>query len=390
MATPTVQQFAQSVAQANSPFIANNGNPGTVYNMPGTGSYKPPMASALNQWALNPTPVSQYANNPFWLQTTQQPIGGMGGFVVPPLTTIPGSVIPNNPTTPPTTPPITTPNGGGGNGGSIVDPNYPLNGVGNNWSGGVGPSLIGTSGSNYTHTVGGGGGSLSNIVNTVGGNFRWQDVLDAFLPGDLYDSESGTWDLTNAVAEALNYVVPGLGDAAQFAANNGLLGQTIQDLAFNESYRQFEARQRNNVNDAVGNAMNTMDQRVANTLASRLAARQNAFNPGGVGWNSGFNSGFGAGQISPITGQSGGLGSSPFDGGSNSSGSTINERMTNWGAGGIGAGSGRDSRSGRSADSGTVATGQAAIDIASGLRDASNAAMFASVQQQMRDMIKIQ
>lgn len=386
MATPTVQQFAQSVAQANSPFIANNGNPGTVYNMPGTGSYKPPMASALNQWALNPTSTSMYANNPFWLQATQQPIGGMGGFVIPPLTTIPGSVIPNNPTTPPTSTPTITPTGGGGNGGT--DPNYPLNGVGNNWSGVVGPSLVGTSGSNYTHTVGGGsGGSLSNIVNSVGGNFQWQELLDAFLPGDLYDAESGTWDITNAVAEALDYVVPGLGTAAQFAAENGLLGQTIQDLAFNESYRQFEARQRNNVNDAMNNAMNTMDQRVADTMAARLAARQNVFNPGGAGWNSNFNSGFGTGQISPITGQPTGLGSSPFDGSGNTSGSTINDRMNLWGAGGTGA-TGRDSRSGHSAGSGTVATGQAAIDIASGLRDASNAAMFAAIQKQMYDKIK--
>lgn len=390
MAT-NAQSFIQPLAQGNSPFTVNNGNPNTVYNqkptgmvnfIPQTGAYLAPQSDAMNNWAVNPVPMGG-VTTPFW----QLPSGGgqpQGPrLTVPPLTIDP-SWVPTTPptttpptTTPPVTPPTGTPSGGGGGGGNL--PNY-----------GVGPSLVGTSGSNYTHTVGGGGGgSLSNIVNSVGGNFQWQELLDAFLPGDLYDAESGTWDITNSVAEALNYVIPGLGDAAQFAANNGLLGQTIQDLAFNESYRQFEARQRNNVNEAVGNAMNTMDQRVVDTMASRLAARQNAFNPGGAGWSPSFNTGYGVGQISPITGQPTGLGSSPFDGSGNSSGSTINDRMNNWGVGGAASG-GRDSRSGHSAGSGTVATGQAAIDIASGLRDASNAAMFSAIQQQMRDMIKIQ
>lgn len=53
MAT-TPQQYIQPVAQGASPFLANNGNPNTVYNIPQTGGYLPPQSDAYNNWAINP------------------------------------------------------------------------------------------------------------------------------------------------------------------------------------------------------------------------------------------------------------------------------------------------------------------------------------------------
>ena len=362
MATiPNVQSNIQTIAQANTPFLANNGNPGTVYNMPNTGSYKAPMSSAMNQWALNPTGGSIYANNPFWLGGGA-PVGPGGGspFTVTPGSVLPPSIVIPGTTTPPVTtvtPPVIGPNAGvggtnTGGGGAVV-----------NYGGGV--SNIGTSGSNFTHTVGG-GGSLGNIANALGGsNISWQEVLDAFLPGDLYDAGSGTWDISNAVAEGLNYVIPFLGDAAQWATNNGYLGQTLQDMAFDESYKQFEARQANNVAESSARTQSVMDTRVAETAARRLKERMNQFTPNGAGWNPSFNSGFGMGAINPITGAVNNLGSSPFDGNSNQAGSTINDRMNNWGIGGT---TGRDSRSGNSARSGVVAEGAGAQDMVAGMQ----------------------
>lgn len=377
MAT-NAQSFIQPLAQGNSPFTVNNGNPNTVYNqkptgmvnfIPQTGAYLAPQSDAMNNWAVNPVPMGG-VTTPFW----QLPSGGgqpQGPrLTVPPLTVDPNWVPTKPPTTPPpTTPPVTPPGGGGGSSAPNIG-----NGGG---QGNFGPDLWagGTTG-------GGGGGKVPNGgFAAIGGglqNLSWQEVLDTLIGGDLYDSASGTWDITNSVAAALNQVFPGLGTAAQWAMNNGLLGQKLQDFAFNESYRQFEARQARNVQQVSNNVSNAMEQRAIETAQRRAAERANMFNPGGAGWNPNFN----VGPVSNITGGSTNLGSSPFD---NAYTGTINERMNNWGAGGT-----QSSGGGRSVGGDTIAEGNAAISMAEGLQRASNAAMFASVQQQMRDMIKIQ
>lgn len=347
MATlPNVQSNIQAIAQANSPFTANNGNPGTVYNMPNTGGYKAPMASALNQWALNPTGGSIYANNQFW---TMPPAAGGAGqgpfFTLPPVgTTVtpPPSVIVNPPVVPPTVTPPTTPPytvGGGG----VVDPSIytqppanggsPAGGIFNPGPLGTVVSNRGTSGSNYTHTAPSTGfGGLGNALGDSG--ITWQGVLGTVLGADLYDAASGKWDITNGAALALNQVFPGLGTAAQWAMNNGLLGQKLQDFAFDESYRQFEARQAQNVAQAGNDAAAHMTT-VTNNLMN-LRNPSNAFGVGGLGWNSQFGA------------PTGGLGTSPFDSEYNG---TILDRMEGWANNAAPA---RDSRSGNSTGSGVV------------------------------------
>lgn len=323
------QSFIQPYAQGNSPFNANNGNPNTVYNqkptgmvnfIPQTGAYIAPQSDAMNNWAVNPVPMGG-ATTPFWQLPSGTGTSQGPRLTVPPLTVDPNWV-------PAVTPPPTTlPPGGTGTTttpvvrGSTIAPtrtDTPWSPLGNRYPNIPRNANYGTG----TNTPAAGDGSLGSIAAAVGGsNFHWQEVLDAFLPGDLYDAASGTWDLNNSVAEALNYFVPGLGDAAKWAQNNGLLGQTLQDMAFNESYKQFEARQRNNVANNTTETQNIMDQRVADTIARRAEQRANAFNPGGVGWNPAFS---GAGAP---------LGTTPFDGAGNPLGGDILTRMNNWNTG---------------------------------------------------------
>lgn len=369
------QSFIQPYAQGNSPFTANNGNPNTVYNqkptgmvsfIPQTGGYLAPQSDAMNNWAINPTPMGG-ATTPFW-QLPSTGLGGTGGprLTVPQLTVDPNWVPVKPPTTPPTTttpPPggtyTPTPGGGGGSSTETYGPEL--------WAGGT--------------TGGGGGGKApSGGFSGIGGglqNLSWKEVLDTLIGGDLYDSASGTWDITNSVAAALNQVFPGLGTAAQWAMNNGLLGQRLQDFAFNESYRQFEARQANNVQEVTNTTNNVMEQRSIETAQRRAAERANMLNPGGAGWNPNFN----AGTVSPITGGSTNLGSSPFD---NPYNGTINDRMNNWGAGGT-----PNSGGARSVGGNTIATGQAAIGMAEGLQRSANTALFNALSKQMYDSIKI-
>jgi hypothetical protein len=225
----------------------------------------------------------------------------------------------------------------------VVDPSIyvqpPANG--GNATGGVfnpGPlgtvvSNRGTSGSNYTHTAPSTGfGGLSNALGDT--NITWQGVLSTLLGGGLYDSASGKWDITNSVAAGLNQVFPGLGTAAQWLNSKGVLGQRLQDFAFDESYSQFEARQAQNLaqvgNDAAAHMTN-----VTNNLMD-LRNPSNAFGVNGLGWNSQFGV------------PSGGLGTSPFD---NEYNGTILDRMEGWYNGAAPA---RDSRSGASTGSGVV------------------------------------
>jgi len=277
VAFPNVQSNIQTIAQANSPFIANNGNPGTVYNMPNTGSYKPPMASALNQWALNPMATGAAAT-PFWQLPQQQPNGGGNPFfVIPPLTVTPPTTpttqppVVQPPVTPTVTPPLTAPtpptsvvSGAGGTGGATgTGTRGPL------YNGLTGlPADFGLSdmynkgqinfGNNAGEFASKLGGALDNIAERFSGpdGVDFKQVLDSltepFIQGDMYNEMLGTANWPNMVKGVLNLVVPGVGSVADFIASKipegagGILGK-VRDFftkgdrqdAFDNLYRSM-------------------------------------------------------------------------------------------------------------------------------------------------------
>ena len=297
MASPNVQSFIQPIAQGNTPFLANNGNPGTVYNMPGTGSYKPPMSSANNQWALNPS-GSAYANDQFWLT---QPAANVGGgnpfFNNPGLTTVPGStIIPAPPVVPPnTTTTTTTPTTGG-----VVNPDVytgvsPGTGssVGNVFN--PGPlgtvvSNVGTSANNYTQGAGSSAGSginwsggVQGILGSLGsalgmkggGGMDWQQALDLVLPGDLYNSETGRWNTGNAITSAASAINPLLGAIVQFAVDKGVSPAWVKQAIINDGLAQFDVDLSKNVADitarlqGTGTTTGIMENRTNQTFSDR-------------------------------------------------------------------------------------------------------------------------
>lgn len=266
-----VQSFIQPLAQANTPFLANNGNPGTVYNIPATGGYVPPQSDANNNWAVNPfsnfampAPTSAYANHRFWENLGTGGSVGTGGprFVIPPNggggTTPPTPWPPGTQpptTTPPTTPPggstTTPPTTGGGN------PDYPLhNGPGGTWSppggtptthinpptgGGKSPGYGSFSGSvGEWLTTGAGGRALGTNAD---GSMNWQQIIDIvsepWLQGNMYMSQTGKWNPQNIMTALLNTVIPGSGSLMNWLADKGLLGQKAQEWVRSGQYAQL-------------------------------------------------------------------------------------------------------------------------------------------------------
>lgn len=253
MATvPNVQSNIQTIAQANSPFLANNGNPGTVYNMPNTGSYKPPMASALNQWALNPM-ESGAAATPFWQLPQQQPNAGGGNpfFVVPPLTTTtPPAIVQPPVVQPPVTPPVTTVtpptsivSGTAGSGGAT--------GTGNrgelyNGLGGL-PANFGNGAQGGGNRYNGGSGNtafnldnLDRLGTNIGvlnenGSTDWRQVFDIitepWAQGNVWMSATDKWNPQNITELLANLALPGAGSLGMKLAEMGLLGEAAQGWA---------------------------------------------------------------------------------------------------------------------------------------------------------------
>lgn len=264
----------------SSELLANNGNPNTVYNTTSTpfqNTTSTPMHNAAavgavlpQLWANTPAynvnaspfqqPVSMpqssaYANpaSQFWtrLGGTQRPVFNLSTS---------GAVYPNTPwVSPPATetPIVETPTGSGGDitgtptvpsvGGRGSSPESELNlGGGSLGPGAWGPGVItvGTGGDTFLDT---GSGTLRlNPINSImnglndvldsamnglgfngaDGRFDFNQFLDAiteaFLPGDLYNANVGSWNSLNIATSLLNAVfsIPGtdfgLGNFAQW------------------------------------------------------------------------------------------------------------------------------------------------------------------------------
>lgn len=206
----------QSNIQGASQFTANNGNPGTVYNLaspnvrqfnPATGNL-PAMGDALGNWAV-PAGGTLDPNILAMLQQLFTPRTSVN-MTVPPLTL--------NPLTPPapvapTQPPATGPQGGG-------DVNLNDGPIGTGFGGQAGAAIgsgsvgagggSGSLGSGGANASGNGGfyspatgiwGEAPGLANKLGfnqdGSMNWQQMLDLILPGNLYNSQIGQWNQGN-------------------------------------------------------------------------------------------------------------------------------------------------------------------------------------------------
>lgn len=281
-----------------TPFLANNGNPNTVYNTAATpiqsfGSE--PLrhnAAAVGTVLTSPwsnTPVfnlnaaaplpavampanSAYANSQsqFWrnLSGAQRPVFDLStsGAINP---------NPNWPVPPTTTPPATTPPGttpppstGGGGGGGTSRPGGGGRGGGGDLPGtgirtnnfllnedGTGRMRLGdqeVTTKPMDSILTGLNGLINNAAQGIGFNGRdggfdinqFADALtEIFLPGDLYNENVGSWNTLNITSSILNTVIPGLGRVSQWL---------MDKLPEGNALRRWMQRNilQNNVNDA--------------------------------------------------------------------------------------------------------------------------------------------
>src|SRR5690625_4332101 len=275
----TTQEFIQPMAQANTPFLANNGNPNTVYNTAATpfggqavvaqptGVPNPAEAwydispfggSNIRQnWRFAPAstalPPSAYADPAarFWAnRTAMAPAqfsladsGAMQGGANPFIPIVPGDPAnpgddvvvdihphdPNHrpePVNPPlqTAPPLphTPPNAQfpGAVGGGLTQQQL-----------GAHAYLSTPSGVTRTNSLGSVIDGISSLVDQASsglgfngrtGGFDVMQFLDAVtevvLPGDFYRQNTGTWNTQQVAKSILNTVFPGLGKLGAWLA----------------------------------------------------------------------------------------------------------------------------------------------------------------------------
>ena len=427
---------------------------GMVSFIPQTGAYLAPMSDAMNNWAVNPVPMGGATTPFWQLPSTGGPAGGGTTgprLTVPPLTIDPNWVPVKPPgtttpptTTPPTTKPPGTPTGTGGVGGGLGSYGPDI------WAGGTSGGAGGPrGGSPFTNSggginLGGIGNAIGEFVNTVRTGlgvgkegFSFGQLIDAitepFMPGDYYNGQlQNGLNRAEVVKGVLNTVLPGGGTLAAYIASKipdnagGFLGKIRDFFARGEISQGMDAIERQKaVDEASGKDPRT------NPYGQGLSPMGN-YDGSMINWstiNSWGNKPTGTptvsvGPVTQVGSTPGGVGG-PLGGFTPVGGSTVFGNGS-WGNGATGLGSAgiRDSVAGAAAavDAGirntygsgssygsgmiqssapggggsravggnTIAEGAAAISMAEGLKAASNAAMFANIQQQMRDMIKIQ
>lgn len=228
----------QTLAQGSSPFLANNGNPNTIYNTaPPQGGYLPPVSNAYDQWRINP--LATAAASPFGPLYTAPALpfpmpnfgGGGGGFGggwtsnpgggggagggggTPPTTPIPGQGAGGN----------LFPVGSGGwmlggpqpsfaTGGGSLNTSYTQPGLG---FGLMAPQFAGA----WNISPGGYGnvGSFGNALNGFGNTAVGQWIrnptgvagegLDFLIPGDAI--QGGMWNPGNVIAGTIDQTIFG-------------------------------------------------------------------------------------------------------------------------------------------------------------------------------------
>lgn len=272
-----LQQVAgtHTLGQSNLPSGVNNGNPNTVYNYkPPEGGYLPPVSNAYDQWRINPLPTSQNAIN--WQQMANQ--GGFNfnlqGLAPKP---VPGTPVPGGTPTPtPNTgggyPPVPVPGTGGGGTPTPTPTPVPTGSGGNQGGGGYGgggtnggrgadwydfggdrtqigglisdkPSSSHTDYSTSASDSAGWGGLMSqNEINEfmgsgmplgdfgkslygtpIGeamgvksdGSIAFGQLVDFFLPGNVYMGQTGKWNFLNALPALASRISPVLGLAVK-------------------------------------------------------------------------------------------------------------------------------------------------------------------------------
>lgn len=280
-----VQRYIQPTAQANTPFIPNNGNPNTVYNTPATpfggqpvvaqpvGNPNPGMGwydiapfggtNLASLWsfpqASTAPPVSAFADesSQFWRNMTSMTpaqfdlsnsgaMAGGGSPFIPAPSPAPGGpsvdVHPHNPGSRPE--PMPPPYTGGGP--STVAPggsSKPSLGDGGSYI----PIIIGRDESGRESSVNSRPTSeitsgLNNIVRDISrglgfngrdGKFDVKQFLDAVtnvvLPGNFYDANVGSMNWPSVVKGVLNAAVPGLGSLATWLAGKLPDGNIVKE-----------------------------------------------------------------------------------------------------------------------------------------------------------------
>ena len=223
----------QTLAQGSSPFLANNGNPNTIYNTsPPQGGYLPPVSNAYDQWRINP--LSTAAASPFGPIYTAPALpfpmpnfgGGTGGGTGGGWVSNPGG-------------------GGGGGGGGMggtaptipggnAGPVFPVGSGGWMLGGPTPPNFTGGGTLNTSYTqpgfgfgltapqfagawnVGSGGGSgfsFNGLPTTgLGGWIRNPtgfagEGLDFLIPGDAI--QGGMWNPGNVIAGTIDQTIFG-------------------------------------------------------------------------------------------------------------------------------------------------------------------------------------
>lgn len=213
-----IQSLVQSLAQANPSSAVNNGNPNTIYNVaPVEWGYVPPQQDASGNWQIQKPRVYEKTDWNALITDVGGPLKAIWDKpIISPITQQPVQPIPTNPWQGVPTPqggstgPIGGAGGGGFGGGG--------GGAGGGWGGGVAPGAGAGMGSGGGGTPGAGAnygasglwGASPALAAALGlntnGGVGWQQALDVlsepFIQGNLYNSQTGTFNWGNA-AEGL-------------------------------------------------------------------------------------------------------------------------------------------------------------------------------------------
>lgn len=279
MKVATTQTDVQQLIQGVSPINPNNGNPNTAYNnspgipvMDAFGNLNSPqVAPAANLGPLN------FSLGPVLPETpadfTFQPGGNPFDFNFPEFPNL-GEPYPPYSTPGPEQRPTRVGSGGGGRPsnprsgrGEAFNPGFAANGIGRSLGGdvGMGGARRGSTGGGYTSGLGASGiaGFSPELAESLGlnpdGSIGFGQLVDVlsepFIPGDFYNSQTGTFNWDTAAGAALSGMTGGLSNLlanrylTQAEIQNNLAG--FQNRLNNEMSNTSADLQEQNINDTL-------------------------------------------------------------------------------------------------------------------------------------------